>query len=157
MGNTGIIRDIILSLCIMVVSIAVIVESQNIRPPVFEKLGAATVPQIVAVALAFLALVILLDRIREGFRTTISKTTKEQIASRPIMALTVFFLICFYIASMQFGYLGFRTATFLFITISGCVLIRFRFKSLLIVLPLSSLMAIGCHYIFTQIFVVDLP
>ena len=52
--------------------------------------------------------------------------------------------------------IGFRWATFLFILSAGWILGVRRRRDVILLIALASMTAVGCHYLFTQVFVVDI-
>lgn len=69
----------------------------------------------------------------------------------------VLVLTSIYIASMQSGLLGYQLATFLFLLFQGIVLTVRNRRLLTTMVILSIFMSLGLHYVFTQVFVIDLP
>jgi tripartite-type tricarboxylate transporter receptor subunit TctC len=68
------------------------------------------------------------------------------------LALTVL-----YVASMSLAWCGFRTATVLFVAGTGAVLGRGRPRAVLFSLGLALTLGFGLQWLFTRVFVVDLP
>ena len=69
----------------------------------------------------------------------------------------VFGLTVLYVLAMQLRLVTFAimTAIFLFLTIGW--LIRFKWKRLPVLALVAVITGFGCQYVFTRIFIVDLP
>lgn len=81
-----------------------------------------------------------------------------------LSACSVFSLLVAYVSALQWQWLGFRAATFLFVSVAGFVLGSQRRKHdspvLLLAVSLcllALLLSLGLHALFTKILIIDLP
>jgi putative tricarboxylic transport membrane protein len=77
--------------------------------------------------------------------------------SRPMLAGICLGLTGLYVLAMQLELSGFRMATFLYVTIIGLLLAENRGRAWPAVVSMALLMSAGLHFVFTQVFVIDLP
>ncbi|MEO1017343.1 MAG: tripartite tricarboxylate transporter TctB family protein [Pseudomonadota bacterium] len=147
--------DIALSLFLIVACATVLWETRDIPPGTFEPLGSAPVPQTVAGLIILLCLVVMASAWRRAGKGIAA--VEREFALRPLDAGAILVLTIAYVGLMQVRLLDFAplTAAFLFVAIG--FLVRFRLKSLPIVALVALVTGYGCQYIFTRIFVVDLP
>ncbi len=86
-----------------------------------------------------------------GTRRDLGFEPRTRLASGCV-ALTVAYAL-----SMTLGWAGFRLATFVYVLLAGLILTRSRLRSLPAVVLMAVAMGFGVHYVFTRIFVIDLP
>jgi hypothetical protein len=149
--------DFALGLCLIVVCGAVLGEARRIPAGVFEPLGSAPLPQATAGLIILLALVVMgraLAALRQGAR---GRPPEEGLVLRPLDAAAVVGLSVLYVLAMALRVVDFAllTAAFLMVTIG--VLTRFERRLLPLIVVLALVTGFGCQYVFTRIFVVDLP
>jgi hypothetical protein len=148
--------DIGVCLLLIVICCAVLVEAAKLPPGSFEPLGSAPIPQATAGLIIFLCLLVIA-------RAALVMRRGEGIVAEPadpprrLDAAVIFGLTVIYVALMALRVAGFAliTAVFLFVTIA--FLTRFAPRSLPIAALIGIVMGWGCQYVFTQVFVVDLP
>ncbi|HBN77058.1 MAG TPA: hypothetical protein DD473_14820 [Planctomycetaceae bacterium] len=73
------------------------------------------------------------------------------------MAITIALLTCLYVLFMQFEWVGYQLATMGYVIVTGLLLTHLNLKSVTSMVGLALMLSIGLHYIFTQIFIIDLP
>ncbi|WMS43666.1 tripartite tricarboxylate transporter TctB family protein [Acuticoccus sp. MNP-M23] len=133
--------------------LAVLWETRDIPPGTFEPLGSAPVPQGVAALIIALCLAVIAPALRRPAEVA----PDPGYTPRPLDAAMVAGLTIAYVAMMQARLLDFAplTALFLFVTIAFLTRLRLR------AMPTAALVAVvtgwGCQYVFTRVFVVDLP
>jgi hypothetical protein len=155
-------NDIGLSLFLIGVCIVMIWDSWDIPPGSFEPLGAGPVPRLIAYTVIAICLVILIRAIYGLKRLKTQKAPQSSVAAlsyrpRPKDAVIVLGLTVIYVTVMAFRLSSFAVTTtiFLFITIS--MLMNFDRRVMLIAAAIALIMGYGCQYLFTEVFVVDLP
>ncbi|MBW1698418.1 MAG: tripartite tricarboxylate transporter TctB family protein [Deltaproteobacteria bacterium] len=155
-------NDIGLSLFLIGICVVMIWDSWDIPPGSFEPLGAGPVPRMIAYTVIAICLVIMLRAVLQWKRLKTSPGSKVSETTlpyrpRPKDAVIVLGLTTLYVGLMASRLVGFATITavFLFITIS--LLMNFNRKSMLIAAVIALIMGFGCQYLFTKVFVVDLP
>ena len=148
--------DIALALFLVVVCSVVLFQTRLIPAGTFEPLGSAPVPQATAGLIILLSLVMMARAVLVLARGR-EKGPPADDEVRPWDAAAVLGLTVLYIAAMQARLLdfAFMSAIFLFITIG--FLVRFRTRLLPAIAAVALITGFGCQYLFTRIFVVDLP
>jgi len=66
-------------------------------------------------------------------------------------------LTVFYVTALQFRLTTFAIVTTVFLTATIFVLCRFDLAKLPVILVVAAVTGFGCQYLFTRVFVVDLP
>ena len=131
-------------------------ETRAIPPGTFEPLGSAPVPQATALLIMLLSLTVGI-RAFLRLRAAAPASTPAEAGNRPLDAVIVAVLTVIYVALLDARVMDFAplTAAFLFIVIA--ILIRFSPRGLAIAAVIAAIVGWGAQYIFTRIFVVDLP
>ena len=134
--------------------LAVLWETRRIPSGRFEPLGSAPVPQATAVLVILLSLVVAVWAAR-----TPGGEEDEPLgyAPRPLDAWVVAALTVGYVLAMQARVMGFAPLTTLFLVATIGSLTRFRLRGLPLVVLVSAITGWGCAFVFTRVFVVDLP
>lgn len=154
--------EINVCLFLIVVCCVVLWESRLIPPGSFEPLGSGPIPQATAALIIFLCVL----TIWRAFKTLSfashsesATATEQQDTHQPRYrdALVVCSLTVIYCLVLHTKKVDFSLATVVFLFLSIGYLVRFRPKSMLIVSLLAVVMGFGCQFIFTKVFVVDLP
>jgi len=157
-GRASPLTDLALGLCLIVVCGAVLWEARSIRPGVFEPLGSAPIPQATAGLITLLALVVMGRALHALFRRPPAPPADgEELTLRPLDAAAVILLTTLYILAMALRVVDFAILTALFLLVTIGVLTRFERRLLPLVVVLALVVGFGCQYVFTRIFVVDLP
>ena len=148
--------DIGVCLFLIVICCAVLVETAKLPPGSFEPMGSAPIPQATAGLIIFLCLLVVARAALAMWRGQVS-AAEETYPPRRLDAAVLFGLTVLYVLLMAQRVAGFApiTAAFLFVAIA--FLIRFAPRSLPIAALIGVIMGWGCQYVFTQVFVVDLP
>ena len=180
-------NDVSLALFVIVVCVAVLVESWPLPPGTFEPLGSGPVPQATAFIIIGLCVIILIRAMLRLRRLEAETKTAEEAAlaaeeaasgfyPRPYSAAMVLVLACVYIGILYLGIVGFGLVTTLFLLATILFLIGAaplralaayaatrdpallaEAKPVLIALVIAVVMGFGCEVVFTKIFYVDLP
>ena len=133
--------------------LAVLWETRRIPPGAFEPLGSAPVPQATAVLIVLLSLAVAI----RAARTPGGEEEPLGYEPRPLDAWVVAALTVAYVLAMQARVLGFAPLTTLFLVAAIGFLTRFRLRGLPLVVLVSAITGWGCAFVFTRVFVVDLP
>lgn len=111
------------------------------------------------VALAILSLVF--GRIKPTEQPESPPRKNEQKRSDGLKPRSLVFVVlsltCLYVAAMHAELLGYRAATFLYLAILGPVLSFQNRKLLGAMAVLAVVLSVGLHFLFTELFVIDLP
>ncbi len=148
--------DIGVCLFLIVICCAVLVEAAKLPPGSFEPLGSAPIPQATAGLIIFLCLLVI-------GRAALTLWYREEIIAenayppRRLDAAVIFGLTVIYVALMALRVAGFAPITAVFLFVAIAFLTRFAPRSLPVAALTGIVMGWGCQYIFTQVFVVDLP
>lgn len=141
---------------LIAVCAATLWETRGIPPGTFEPLGSAPVPQAVAVSIIVLTLAVMVRAwlsARAGRRGGVPSAAAPRLADAALVsALTIVYALALHFRLGRFDVLS---SVYLFLTIG--LLVRFERKSLPIVAAVSLIVGFGCQYVFTRVFVVDLP
>jgi Tripartite tricarboxylate transporter TctB family len=149
--------DLALGLFLIVVCGAVLWESRTIPPGVFEPLGSAPIPQATAGLIILLALVVMARALRSLRQGAGARPAEDGLVLRPLDAAAVIGLSVLYVFAMALRTVDFALLTALFLILTIGVLTRFERRLLPIIIVLALVTGYGCQYVFTRIFVVDLP
>jgi uncharacterized membrane protein len=148
--------DIGVSLFLIVVCSLVLWEARRIPPGVFDPLGSAPIPRAVAGLIIFLCLVVMVQALRRWMRGE-RATGETEFSLRYLDAVGVVVVTLIYILGLALELTSFAILTTVFLTFTIGFLNRFRRRALMVALVLGLVMGFGCEYLFTQVFVVDLP
>jgi len=131
-------------------------ETRTIPPGTFEPLGSAPVPQATAVLIIALSLAVGLKALRR-LRVQPKRPAAADDGNRPLDAIAVGALTVLYVALLDARVFDFAplTALYLFFTIG--LLIRLEPRGLAVAAAVAATVGWGAQYVFTRVFVVDLP
>ena len=149
--------DLGLALFLIVVCGAVLWEARSIPPGVFEPLGSAPIPQATAGLIVLLALMVMGRALHAIVRPAPARPAGEDLALRPLDAAAVIGLTVLYVLAMALRLLDFAILTALFLVLTIGALVRFERRLLPLIVVIALVTGFGCQYVFTRIFVVDLP
>ncbi len=130
-------------------------ESWDLPPGTFEPLGSGPVPQATAAIIILCCLITINTARLEAKKSSVAEGTGEplSIGFAVLMALaTLVFVIILHLRIMAFAWMA---ALFLTVTIWG--LENFKKKKFLPAVITGLIVGFAVEYLFTQVFVVDLP
>jgi hypothetical protein len=147
--------DISLALFLITVCAVVLFETRDIPPGSFEPLGSAPIPQVTAGLIILCSLLVMVRAIvgiRAGATAEAPDLELRRRDAAMILGVTVL-----YVLALQLRLLDFAPMTVVFLFTGIGLLVRFERR----LLPWVGLVAVvtgyGCQYVFTRVFVVDLP
>ncbi len=143
------------SILIIAVCAVVIYETLDLPPGSFEPLGSAPVPQATAGIIIILSIVVIVNAFRPR-RADISEDT-DDVPDEPVSAFLLCAATLLYVLTLHFRLLGFGTLTAIYLFALISALERFQLKSTIIAAVIAVIGGYGIQYLFTQVFVVDLP
>lgn len=158
--------DLILAAAVWGLAAIAFYGAALLPPPLFDPLGSAAVPKFVAVTIALLAAAIVVRRlmtagpiVEEGLAPPAAADDNTAVSAplRPGIALASIAIIVAYVGVMAFGLLGFREATVPFVIALGGAMSRFRRSTMIVLVPLSFVIAIGLAWLFSGALYIDLP
>lgn len=147
---------------LVVLSGLVFAETRDIAPPLYDPLGSAAIPQVVALVVAGMAAAVALSGIRrlrvpEADASEPGVVSEAQAATTPEQAMLFVALCAVYLVVMGVGLVPFAWASLVFVTAAGTVLGQRRPAAAAIALLLGVLLGFGGKYVFTHVFFLDLP
>lgn len=153
------IAEIAVCSLIIVFCAVILWQAAKLPPGSFEPLGSAPVPQYTAGIVMFCCLLVI-GRAVLGIRRQppLREHVKDEFRGRsPVNAIVMFVGTLAYVALLQLGALSFGLLTFGFLWLMILTLNRFDRRSLLPAMATAAVFGFGIEYLFTQVFVVDLP
>jgi len=147
--------DIGVALLLIVICGIVLWETRTIPAGVFEPLGSAPVPQTAALLIICLCILVLVRavlRLQQPQPTHTESHRPQRLNAAVVAGLTIL-----YVTAMQFRITTFAIITTLFLLLTIGWLIRFELRRLPWVVLVAACTGFGCQYLFTRVFIVDLP
>ncbi len=151
------VADLVVSIFLIVVCVVVLWETRKLPPGSFEPLGSAPVPRAVAGLIILLCLAVIARAVIELRRGRPRAPTADGTIPRPVDAFALFVLTLAYVAVLALGRASFAVVTSVFLTLAIWGLARFDRRTLPWAIVVAVAMGFGCEYLFTEVFVVDLP
>ena len=148
--------DIGVCLFLIVICCAVLVEAAKLPAGSFEPLGSAPIPQATAGLIIFLCLLVV-GRAALAMSRGAASTAEAPHPPRRLDAAVLFGLTVLYVLLMAQRVAGFAPITAVFLFVAIAFLTRFAPRSLPIAALIGVVMGWGCQYVFTRVFIVDLP
>jgi putative tricarboxylic transport membrane protein len=153
-------RTRILAMVLIVLSAGIYWGTMDLVVSPFEPLGAAAFPRVIAVVVGLLSMWLLvfpneanapepeLDRVNRG---------EEAAKSTPLMAWATVACALLFAAALQTRLVSFGIAATVFLVVLMSILTRFNRNAIVMTMVLAAIFGFGLEYIFTSVFVVDLP
>lgn len=138
---------------LVAVCLIAIWELRDARPGTFEPLGSGPVPRVTAGLIIALSLWIAW----RAWRRPAEAIVDPGYEPRPWDAAIVAGLTVVYVLVMASRTLGFAPLTAIFLTLAIGWLVRFRARTMPWVVLVAAITGWGCAYLFTRVFIVDLP
>ena len=132
-------------------------ETRTIPPGTFEPLGSAPVPQVTAVLIMLLSISVGLNGWRKLRAQGPSDGAVADEGVRPLDAWLVGALTVVYVIVLDARVIDFAPLTAIYLFTSIALLTRARLKSLIPAAVVAIIIGWGTQYLFTRVFVVDLP
>ncbi len=143
--------EIGVALMVIVIAAIALFETRDIPPGSFEPLGSAPVPQVTAALIILMAVGLIVRACLD--RRPVERPQREGLLD----AGAVLVLTLLYVAAMHYRLTTFAVMTTIYLVLLIGTLIRFKPRQMPLVLGLAALVGFGSQYIFTRVFVVDLP
>ena len=147
--------EVWVSLLVILICVIFLWESWDLPPGSFEPLGSGPVPQATAFIVIFCAGLVILNALKQSVQLSANEETKEKPSIRAgfiISLATVVYSLVLHFRLMPFAWM---TTLFLIITIWG--LEKFDRKKFLPALITAIIIGFASEYLFTEVFIVDLP
>ncbi|MEZ5864238.1 MAG: tripartite tricarboxylate transporter TctB family protein [Geminicoccaceae bacterium] len=143
--------EIGVALMVIVIAAIALFETRHIPPGTFEPLGSAPVPQATAGLIILMAVALIVRACLD--RRPVSRPRREGLFD----AGAVLVLTLLYVIAMHYRLTTFAVMTSIYLVLTIGTLIRFQPRRMPLVLALAVVVGFGSQYIFTRVFVVDLP
>jgi len=147
----------------ILVALTTIYGTLELPPGSFEPLGSAAIPQFVSGAIILFSLwmiaraVLRQRKMREDSISTWTTKSEPEFRRRNDFAVALVVLAVVYVAVMAMDWVRFSIATFVFLLTSIGMLSGFARRALPFLIVLSAVLGFGLEYLFTKVFVIDLP
>ena len=143
---------------ILVVCAILWAQASRLPPGTFEPLGSGPVPKWTAAIVMVCCLVVILTGSRQLWIGAAKDAARDENAARtPRTALLLCVLTVIYVGLLDIGAASFGLITFGFLTLLISGLESLRRRVLVPALITAAIAAFGAEYLFTNVFVVDLP
>ena len=147
--------EVWVSLLVILICVIFLWESWDLPPGSFEPLGSGPVPQATAFVVIFCAGIVILNALKKSVQLSENEETQEKPSVRAgliISSATLVYSLVLHLRLMPFAWM---TTLFLVITIWG--LEKFDRKKFLPALITAIIIGFASEYLFTEVFIVDLP
>ena len=147
----------------ILVALVTIYGTLELPPGSFEPLGSAVIPQFVAGCIIAFSLwmiaraVIRVRRGRAGLVNSLSTAQDDSFRHRHDLAVALVIFAIVYVAVMAMDWVRFSVATLVFLLASVGMLTGFARRSIPMLIVLAVVFGFGLEYLFTKVFVIDLP
>ncbi len=158
MTRAAAVANLLFGLLVVAAGSALLADSARLPPPRFDILGSAAVPRALCVLVIAMALPLVV-RAALALRRGPSAPPPDAALPprRPALAVAAFALACLYVAVLQNGWLGYGLATAAFLIVLTGFLAGGRPKPLAIGALVAVVLGFGGDYLFTSVFLIDLP
>lgn len=150
--------EIGVSALIALICAVFLAQALTLPPGRFEPLGSGPVPIWTAVIVIACCLVVIVSALRALRHTGLAEAARLEFAGGNVAGgVLVGGLTVAYVAALHLKLAGFGIVTFVYLLLLILGMEGFARRRILPALILSALAAFGAQYVFTEIFVVDLP
>jgi hypothetical protein len=143
--------EIGVALMLILIASLALFGTRTIPPGKFEPLGSAPVPQAVAGLILLLAIWIIVRACIDK-RPTAAASADRYLDAGVVVVLTVLFVV-----GMQYRIASFAILTLVYLVATIGFLTRFDRRQLPWIVGIAAVVGFGFQYLFTRVFVVDLP
>ena len=145
--------DIALAVVMIALGGMVFFASFDLPEPALEPIGPAAFPFVISLFLIVLSLVVLWRALSGAAQVNEPPTHRKRLN---LAILTVALTVAYFI-SMEFGYLTFLWATFIFVFVLTMLLFDWQLKKLPVSAAIGLIMGVGLKFAFTEVLYLDLP
>lgn len=144
---------------LVVLASAFLIDSRNISGATFDALGPAPIPRLICWCVMALCLVIIGQTwlAHKRVLTAVDEKSEDLPKPQPVLAMATLALTAVYVVSMAFRMTSFAVATIVYLSLTIGILCRFSKRGMMVAGGIAVIMGFGCQYLFTEIFVIDLP
>jgi putative tricarboxylic transport membrane protein len=154
--------DIGVAAALIVICVAVFLESLSMPPAFYDPIGPAAFPRALSVTIFFLSILLII----KAFRSPSGKSSKTDrqptdrqptYRPRPDLAVGAAILTGIYVLVLTLRLLSYGVITAAFLISFIMLMMPFGRKQVLIAIIIALIMGFGGGYIFTHVFYIDLP
>ena len=147
--------EVWVSLLVILICLVFLWESWDLPPGSFEPLGSGPVPQATAFIVILCAGLVIFNALRKP----VQLSGDEEIEERPSISagLIISLVTVIYSLMLHFRLMPFAWMTTLFLIITIWSLEKFEKKKFLPALITAIVIGFASEYLFTEVFIVDLP
>ncbi|MEM9107838.1 MAG: tripartite tricarboxylate transporter TctB family protein [Pseudomonadota bacterium] len=150
--------EIGVSALIGLICVVFIIQALALPPGRFEPLGSGPVPKWTAVVVLVCSLLVMVSAARSMRGTTIADAMRREFTGgHPIGGAIMMGLTVAYVAALHLKLAGFGMITFVYLLLLILGMEGFSRRRFVPAIVVAAVAAFGAQYIFTQVFVVDLP
>jgi putative tricarboxylic transport membrane protein len=149
--------DIGVAAALIVICVAVFLESLSMPPAFYDPIGPAAFPRALSVTIGLLSIVLLIKTLRLPSEKSSQTAQQPTHRKRPDLAVGAAILTGIYVLLLTLRLLSYGVITTAFLISFIMLLIPFDRKRLLIAIIIALIMGFGGGYIFTHVFYIDLP
>ena len=149
--------DIGVSVVLVVLCVAVFWESLSMPPAIYDPIGPAAFPRALSVTICFLSVMVLFRtfRVPSGESKQAAQQPTHRLRSDLAAASAVLTVV--YVLLLTLRLVSFSISTTVYLILFTMLLMRFDLRRLPIAIIIALIMGLGCGYIFTHVFYIDLP
>lgn len=151
--------EIGVSILVIVICAVFLVQALALPPGTFEPLGSGPVPIYTASIIILCCVIVIVRAAKELFRNSgpLRAFQLEFSGGSPIGGLLMLGASIAYVALLHFQVASFGLITFVFLALLIWAMERFNTRKIIPAVAVAALFSFGAEYIFTNVFVVDLP
>ena len=158
----------ILAVALIAFSAFIFWGTLELAPSPFEPLGASAFPRFIAIVVALLTVMLLFmpsertasEPVAEGVPApdaAEAEGDEDDTRPTPVMALATIACTIVYAMALQARFVSFGISTTIFLLVLMTILTRFNPKALPVTVVAAPVFGFGLEYVFTSVFVVNLP
>ena len=144
---------------IIVICAVFLVQAFRLPPGTFEPLGSGPVPIYTSSIIILCCVIVIIRAVRELLRNSgpLRAFQLEFSGGSPLGGVLMLGSSIAYVGLLHFQVASFGLITFVFLTVLIWALERFNSRNILPAVAVAAIFSFGAEYIFTNVFVVDLP
>jgi len=149
-----------IGVCALIATICAVflVQALKLPPGRFEPLGSGPVPTWTSIIVIFCCAFVILRALLYLREQDVTEVLRyEFTGGNPVGGVIVMGLTVAYVGALHLGIAGFGVLSFVYLTLLILGMEGFARHRIVPALILSAVAAFGAQYVFTEIFVVDLP
>jgi hypothetical protein len=144
---------------VILICAVVLVQANDLPPGTFEPLGSGPVPIYTSLIIILCCVIVIMRAIKVLIQSSepLWAFQLEFSTGLPIGGILMLGITIAYVSLLHFQVASFGFVTFLFLAILIWSMERFNHRKILPALAIAAVFSFGAEYIFTNVFVVDLP